>query len=339
MSILLLPLSWLYGAATWLRNWCYDYGVFPIERVGILVVSVGNLTAGGTGKTPFVEYLTRFYLSKKMKVAIVSRGYKRNTRGTVVASDGQSVTGTVDSVGDEPFQMARKFPEAVVIVDEQRARGARIAVERFGANVVLLDDGFQHRALARDVDIVLLDGSHDVRRERLLPAGRRRESVASLKRATVLAFSDAPVYTLPFNIPAITVRALATKLVFPVDGRECSLDEIAGKRCIAVAGIGNPSRFRKTLDSLGAQIDEFLAFPDHHQFTIGDCKRIHDAYENSGSETIVTTEKDVVRFLPICTRITFPMNSLCYVQIEATVSDGENILRQMLADASTRNPQ
>jgi len=153
------------------------------------VVSVGNITTGGTGKTPVVEWIVRHFLNQNLKVAVVSRGYRRTSRGTVVVSDGRSVLAAPDIGGDEAFQIARKFPAAIVVVDERRIRGARVALTNFGAKVVVLDDGFQHRSLHRTLDIVMVDAVPGLRRIRMLPAGLRREPVASLKRATIVVLS------------------------------------------------------------------------------------------------------------------------------------------------------
>lgn len=189
VQLMLLPFSWLYGLTMILRNWCFEVGVFHVEQVSVPVISVGNMTAGGTGKTPMVEYLIRFYLKAGNKVAVLSRGYQRDTNGTQIVSDGSNLEMTAEESGDEPYQIARKFPNVMVIVDEKRSRAAQIAINRFQPDVILLDDGFQHRGIERQLDIVMIDGRKALDRISLLPVGLRREPLSGLQRANLMAIS------------------------------------------------------------------------------------------------------------------------------------------------------
>ncbi|NOZ57407.1 MAG: tetraacyldisaccharide 4'-kinase, partial [Calditrichaeota bacterium] len=157
LGLPLLPLAWLYGLSVTAHETLYRHGVLKRERVGALVVSVGNVTVGGTGKTPFTAWLARELAARGAKVGIVSRGYGRKSRGLVVVSDGSRLLADVRQSGDEPRLLALKAPGVPVIVDENRARGCREAVRRFGCQILLLDDAFQHRRLHRDVDIVLVN--------------------------------------------------------------------------------------------------------------------------------------------------------------------------------------
>ncbi|MFH2004154.1 MAG: tetraacyldisaccharide 4'-kinase, partial [Bacteroidota bacterium] len=188
-KIFLLPLSFLYSIIIFIRNLFYDIRVFGVNRVNVPVISIGNLTAGGTGKTPVIEYLVNYFKRKNIKVAVISRGYKRNTKGTLVVSDGSSIIAKPEQAGDEPYQIAVRFQEAVVIVDENRFRGAKLAVEKYKPEVILLDDSFQHRRIHRDLDIVLIDVTKPPHKEYMLPAGLRREPLSSLKRTNVLLFT------------------------------------------------------------------------------------------------------------------------------------------------------
>jgi len=188
MRFVLLPLSWLYGLVVRLRNRLFDSRVLKSAAADVPVISVGNLTAGGTGKTPLVEYIAGHFLTQGRKVGIVSRGYGRASRGVVVVSDGSSLRADARAGGDEPVQMARKYPAAAVVVGEKRVEAARCAIE-LGAEVLLLDDAFQHRYLRRDVDILVLDSRKDIREEPLLPSGLRREPLSSLRRADLVVMS------------------------------------------------------------------------------------------------------------------------------------------------------
>ena len=180
------PISWLYGCGVVMRNVLYDRGFLHAEHVEVPVLSVGNITTGGTGKTPVVESIAKTFLKHGVRPAVVSRGYKRRTRGLVEVSDGAVVKTTAAECGDEPFLLATRIPRTVVVVDEQRVRGARYAAQKLGAQVMILDDGFQHRALYRNLNIVLIDASHPPFGMSMLPAGHRREPLRSLKRADVI---------------------------------------------------------------------------------------------------------------------------------------------------------
>ncbi|MBI4548355.1 MAG: tetraacyldisaccharide 4'-kinase [Ignavibacteriae bacterium] len=333
----LLPFSWMYGAIILIRNWCYDRNIFQIERVGVPVIAVGNLTTGGTGKTPFVEYLLKFLLDSKKKVAILSRGYKRSTRGTIVVSNGKTLAGTAETVGDEPYQIARKFPTAIVIVDERRSRAAKIAVEHHKAEIILLDDGFQHRSLGRDIDIVMIDGRTPLRSIPLLPAGLRREPLAALRRADLIVLSwmtDSNAQSRTdkhyASLPSMSVRFMPKRLYQISTGTLIPLSEVYGKTCIGFCGIGNPQSFRKTLEEIGLTIKEFLIFPDHYTYVHTDLKNIMMRRENSHAQMIVTTEKDAVRLLSTPQLALGGSEVFHYVEIETEVVEGENRLYELL---------
>jgi tetraacyldisaccharide 4'-kinase len=302
-GILLLPLAWVYGAAVWLRNWCYDRKLFAVERVPVPVIAVGNLTAGGNGKTPFTEYLVRYFLAKGKKVAVVSRGYRRMTKGCVTVSDGSGVVADVRDAGDEPWQIAKKFSGAVVIVDEEKARGARMAHERYGAGMILLDDGFQHRKLHRDLDIVMVDGGRRLKYERLLPAGRRREQLSSLRRADLVVFTHkwpAEGWTGErhrdrIDLPSIRMQLVPRRLVRLSDRAELPLEVLFRAPCVCFAGIAQPGNFLWTLMARGAEIKKSFVFPDHHWFTDAELDSVAAASAEVSARYIVTTEKDAVR--------------------------------------------
>ena len=172
-----------------IRNWLFDIGILKSVDVGVPVISVGNITAGGTGKTPIVENIAKIFIEQGKKVAIVSRGFGRASRGTVVVSDGKNILAKAKDAGDEPLYLAQRFNSVIVVVDEQRVRGAQLAVTKYGAEIILLDDGFQHRYLKRDIDIVLMDSQNSPFVTSLLPAGYRREPLRSLQRANAIIWT------------------------------------------------------------------------------------------------------------------------------------------------------
>ena len=331
---ILLPLALLYGVVVRLRNWFYDKGVLKIEHVEVPVISIGNMTAGGTGKTPFVEYLARYFSAKGILTAIISRGYRRSSEGTQIISDGRTVFGTSASSGDEPYQMARKLPGMIVIVDEDRVRGARCAIRRYHPDLILLDDGFQHRRLHRDIDIVLIDATIDLPRISFLPAGMRREPLASLRRASLLALTrvDATLPTWSGSLnkfssaPVIGVRFDPVRNFLVGSTTTNRNDGLGGRRCLAFCGIGNPMSFRRILEGMGLDVADFVSYSDHHRYSIEDFKYLKERFETTRAEIIITTEKDASRMSSSELPEFFPSHACYAVEIAATLTQGEETL-------------
>ena len=344
MRWLLLPCSWLYGLAVWLRNRFYDKGVFKVKRFNVAVISVGNLTAGGTGKTPFVEYLVRYCQSERKKVAVLSRGYKRSTSGTIVVSDGISIKSTPDHSGDEPYQIARRFPAAVVISDERRTRSATIALDQFHADVLVLDDGFQHRAINRNLDIVLVNGEQSLAHTPMLPAGNRREPLSSLRRADLVATTcvsgrpvDARAPGGPFPAQGVKLRFRPASLCRVFGEEVLDPGTVRGRPVVAFCGIANPRSFRRTLGEMGTDLRAEVSFPDHHWFAPRDLVRIRKLFEGSGASMILTTEKDEVRLSALPVEQSFRSLPLYFVRIEAEVVEGEMELHRLINSVIRRD--
>jgi tetraacyldisaccharide 4'-kinase len=291
-SGLLAPASWGYGAVVAARNRRYDGGGGLVERVPARVVSVGNLTVGGSGKTPFTLWLAQRLAARGRRVAIVARGYRKRRPGVVVVGrDGTPLVSARDG-GDEAVLLARRFAGPVV-VGEDRVAAAREACATFGAELIVLDDGFQHRRLGRDLDIVLL--ASDPSRERLLPAGPLREPASALARAGAIVTMDAADVAIgPPGRPRFRARTTATALVEVRDGQWCERDPgaIAGRDVLALAGIARPERFAASLRSLGARVRHAEYLDDHHAYDAGDLARVA-AWATRG--LVVTTEKDLVK--------------------------------------------
>ena len=309
----LSPLSGLYGAALAARARLYGSGRLRSERVSRPVVSVGNLTFGGTGKTPFVEFLARRLRFEGRRPAIVSRGYGRLSRGPVVVSDGNGPLVSADRGGDEPVAMARRLPAVPVVVAERRVEGARKAID-LGADLVLVDDGYQHLALRRDVDILLLDAADPFGGGHLPPSGALREPLSALRRADAFVFTrvdraspsgeareelrrrnpEAPVFTA-----RIRAAGLADDSGAPVVS-----PALTGRRFVAVCGIAHPQTFTASLRELELAPEEVLDFPDHHRYGRRDLARIRRVADRTGSTWIATTEKDAVK---LAGRTTLPI--------------------------------
>ncbi len=335
-SFLLIPVSWLYGALMSVRNWCYDYRIFHIEHSSVPVISVGNMTTGGTGKTPFVEYLLREFMNSDRRVAVISRGYKRRSKGTVVVSDGRAILADAANAGDEAFQTARKFPNVVVIVDERRPRAAALAVAKYHTEVIILDDGFQHRSLARDLDIIMIDGRMPLEKIHLLPSGMRREALSGLRRGDIVVTSEeyrakTEQNLLPLcDAPVISVRQSPVKFVRLFGIGEATPQSMLGRACTAVCGIGNPGAFRKTLQDLGMNIGQFIAFDDHHRYTTQDLDALHTMVGMSPAKLMVTTEKDAVKLQSAVIPPGVDAQEWYYLEIEAELVEGGKALRDRL---------
>lgn len=313
LLFLLIPLSWVYGVSVWIRNRFYALGLFKARRLPCRVISVGNITVGGTGKTPAVIALAKHLQNEKVRVAILLRGYKRHSRERVtIVSDGEKVCASLSESGDEAYMMARHLSGIPIVVSRQRYRAGQIAIGRFGVDVLLLDDGFQHRQLARDVDIVTVPAPSVIglqaapkNRERLLPAGTLRESRAALRRADVVLLTHTDTVDRPSHSKATLKRLAPNALIlesvhqpghfYPLASFKAPRTgamSIAGKRILAVCGIGNPEAFVETLMRCSAERVELLAYPDHHVYTEADLAHIDTVFQAAEADLIVTTQKD-----------------------------------------------
>ena len=293
-------LSAAYGAASaWRRGW---YARDPLRRHQLQqpVVSVGNLGVGGSGKTPIVEYIVRLLLDAGERPAILTRGYARRAPqdGATVVSDGEAVRATLDAAGDEPLMLARAVPRAIVVVGANRYVGGLLAERRLGATVHVLDDGFQHFELARDVDLLVASDEDLI--DRPLPAGRLREPLAAA------AAADAVLVTATYQTAAERIgRALNVPTVFRVTRTIGAPRMVTGpretvvvppeSRVFLVTGIARPERFAADIGAAGWQIAGELSFRDHHPFGAHDVKRIGAAARAARCAIVLTTEKDAVR--------------------------------------------
>lgn len=295
------------------RNLFYAVGFFVSRRLPVPVISVGNLSVGGTGKTPAVIYLARKLMEKGYRVAVVSRGYRRESAGTLVVSDGETIEASQRSAGDEPYLTARQLPGVAVVVDEIRYRGSMVAVGRFKPDVVILDDAFQHRALERDVDIVLLNSQDPPEAYRLLPYGKLREPWIHLRRADVIFWTKSNLVspdgrTGPhpavkgrashWGVPTFTSSMEPARLVEVRHNRTVPLSNIRNKKIFAFCGVADPHSFRQILQQCGGQMVGFEAFDDHHHYSRAEVQTLAARGKSLGAELIVTTEKDLFKVRP-----------------------------------------
>lgn len=310
-SLLLLPLSWLYRAVMAARRVFYEQGWLPSYRVSRPVIVVGNLTVGGTGKTPFVAWLAEKLTQRGLRVGILSRGYGSDSAAPRVVEPGSPW----QQVGDEPL-LLRQRTGCDVVVSVDRALGAQLLVQR-GADVVVCDDGLQHLRLARDLEIVVIDGARGFGNGRLLPAGPLREPASRAALANLVVINGRPEHASIARLPASgdlppVQMSLFAGRVLPVAGvrADRALESFRGQRVHAVAGIGNPWRFFAELRARGLDIVEH-AFPDHHPFTAADL-------DFGDAQAVLMTEKDAVK----CR--SFADARLWYVPVAARFSDAHS---------------
>jgi len=306
----LLPLSFLFGIVVGIRNKLFDWGILPSESFEVPVICVGNLTVGGTGKTPHTEYLVSI-LSKKYKVAILSRGYKRKTRGFLLADEKTGVR----EIGDEPYQIKQKFPDSIVAVCESRRVGIHKLLDIYPeTDVVLLDDAFQHRYVTPGLSILLMDYNRKIYEDKLLPAGRLREPLWAKERANIMIVTKSPVTTKPIDIRIIskylTLRPHQQLYfssitygqmhpVFPDRGgksRDLTSIDKTKESILLVTGIASTKKLITDLEQFAENIVE-LNFPDHHNFDKKDIALIEQKFQqiHGDKKLILVTEKDAVR--------------------------------------------
>jgi tetraacyldisaccharide 4'-kinase len=294
-------ISRLYGRLLEARARRYASGKRESHRLEHPVISVGNLTLGGTGKTPFVAHLARRLKFEGKRPAILSRGYGRISRGVVLVSEGSGPLVTPDIGGDEPVALAMRLPGVIIAVARRRVDAARMAA-RLGADVYLLDDGYQHLALERDVNLLLLDARDPFGGGRFPPRGRLREPLSALGRADAFVFTRARPETPTTEAVAVLRRWNGSAPIFTARLRGAGLYDDSGapleekalgqRRFLAVCGVAQPGGFASTLSELGLMPEQVLTFRDHHHYTARDLRRIERAAASTGASWIVTTEKD-----------------------------------------------
>ncbi|MFZ5517006.1 MAG: tetraacyldisaccharide 4'-kinase [Candidatus Zhuqueibacterota bacterium] len=341
----LYPFSLVYGLVVWLRNRCYDLGLFKTYRVEqCTVISVGNISVGGTGKTPVIQLLASLIKQRKKKVAVLSRGYGRQSKGTRIVSDGNKILGNARDCGDEPVLLAQRLEGVPVVVEGDRYKGAQFIVEQFSPDVILLDDAFQHRRLHRDFDIALVDARVGFGGEFLLPAGFLREPVSSLKRADLIWLTrtdqSGELTSIIGRIETVTKVAKiesvheATALVSCSTGEALSLSQLLNKRVLLFSGIGHPDSFELTVAGFKPNLVGHVRFSDHHRYRRSDIDMIVKMGETSEADFIVTTEKDFVKIVDWVQE--YPM--LYFVAISIKITGGTGLgtstLRELFIQTS-----
>jgi tetraacyldisaccharide 4'-kinase len=356
LRVILRGLSYVYAVVVEVRVFGYKHRIFRSKSLGCLVISVGNISVGGTGKTPVVEMIARQLISGGRKVAILSRGYKsrkskfqipksKNQDGITaktskykknkkeylprVVSDGREILLDVEFSGDEPYMLAEEVPQAVVLVDKDRVKAAKYAIKKYNIDTVILDDGYQYLRLSRQVNIVLIDCTNPFGRHKLLPRGILREPVKNLNRANIFFLTKTKgmdLYALKRKLNILNPKAeiietnhIPKFLNDVYSGNKRDLTWIAGKNIVCVSGIANPEGFERALIDLGANIVSTYRFPDHHKYSKEQIIEIIKCSHMQNAHALITTEKDAVRFPKIETSKEFPFY---YMRVEIEILSG-----------------
>ncbi len=344
----LKALSWIFGALVQLRLLLYKHRIIRASTLGCQVISVGNMTVGGTGKTPIVETFARSMLQKGRKVAILSRGYKsrktpflekilkKKERLPRVVSDGSRLLLNSDFAGDEPYMLASNLPNVVVLVDKDRVKSGKYAIRKFGCDTLVLDDGFQYLRLQQRLDIVLIDYTNPFGYNRVLPRGLLREPIRNLKRAGFIFITKCPpsgAQELKTTLRELNPHAEISecrhisKYLQDLYTRERSdLHSLKGKNVAAISGIAVPESFENGLRNVGAQIVHHAQYSDHYRYTQQDIIETINRSVEAGAELIVTTEKDAVRF-PRINRCDLPM---MFLRVEIEMLSGADAFNEWI---------
>ena len=339
-------LSWIFSGLVQIRIWLYKHRLLRENTLGCQVISVGNLTVGGTGKTPVVEVFARQLCKQGRKVAILSRGYKsrsvpfwekmwqRISNRSIeippkIVSDGKSLLLDSHSAGDEPYMLASNLPDVVVIVDKDRVKAGKYAIQKYGCDTLILDDGYQYLKLSNRLDIALVDRTNPYGGGYLLPRGLLREPIRNLKRAGFIFITKCDkidnkilknqLRKLNPNAEISECRHEAKYLKEIFGDDQFVLEKLEGMNIVSLSAIAVPESFENALKSFGANIVHNNRFADHHRYTQQEIINIINHAVKLGADAIVTTEKDAVRF-PFIERIDIP---LLYMRVEIEMITGE----------------
>ena len=334
---MLTPLSGLYGVAMKARRALFQSGLFRLNKVGAPVISVGNITTGGTGKTPLVAWIVRKLASRQKRVCILTRGYGRqHPSNRVLVSNGSEISSDAREAGDEPLLLAEKLKgEAAVICNVDRVAAARWAIANLGTDLIILDDGFQHVRLARDLNIVVVDATNPWGNGRLLPAGNLRESPDQLARADCIVITRADdltqsealkseIHQLSKGRPVLLSRMRIGGLrTLTSETKESSVsdDELRSAPVAAFCGVGNPESFFAQLRREGHQLCHIQAFPDHHYYTQEEINGLVSQSTERGAHALLTTAKDEVKLRSLSCEMP------CYVvDVTIEIQDEDKLL-------------
>ena len=324
--------SIFYRLGYYLKSFLYRSGVVKPKKLTARVISIGNITLGGTGKTPLVIYLSQRLKEKKLKGAILTRGYKRKKKKLTELTEENKNTTPWTEVGDEPYLLASRLYDVPVVVSKERSASGVYAEEKYQSEILVLDDGFQHWKLSRDLDIVVIDATNPFGNSKLFPAGILREPLSSLKRADIFVLTKTDQISNKENLirvlRAYNQDAPVIESVYKIKSIESLLDHslieekhVEGKKCLVFSGIGNPASFEKSLKLLNVEVLKHHKFPDHFFYQKKDILNLEKESQKLGADFMITTEKDSVR-IPMMSELIIPI----YVfKINLVITEGEEV--------------
>ncbi|MDX9703213.1 MAG: tetraacyldisaccharide 4'-kinase [Candidatus Auribacterota bacterium] len=362
VRILLSVSSVIFGWLVQVRLKLYKSGIFRTKSLGCRIVSIGNITVGGTGKTPAVELFARELQKEGRKVAVISRGYRSSSRFRIkrfvkkllllipkdkqikVVSDGKKIYLNSYLGGDEPYMLAKNLPGVVVAVDKDRIKAGQYVIEKYGVDTIVLDDGFQYLSLNPRYDVVLIDSTNPFGNGHLLPRGILRESLDNLSRANLfmltkvqpgqdLSLIKATIRQYNFKADFIECRHRAVSFVSIENGMEKPLSFIKNKRVGVVSAIADPAGFEKRVEELGGQVVGTCRFQDHHRFSVKELREIVEDFSSKDITVLISTEKDAVRFPKLSQNKSIQMY---YLRVEMEILSGEEDFKNCISNLSFR---
>jgi len=301
---ILFPLALFYWGVLFWRNLFYNIGFFVSNRLPCKVISVGNLTTGGTGKTPAVIFFAKWLQSKGYKAAVLSRGYGRKSKGLQLVTDGKSPARPWEKYGDEPTLMSLALNDVPIVVDEQRVRGGLFLCQKFNPDFIILDDGFQHRGLRRDLDIVLINSLDSRAEHKLLPYGLLREPWIHLRRADLMYFTKTNLKkpstylrskARGAKIPFYASNMKSGSALIGLKGNSLPLSTVAGQDVLALSAVADSKSFLNTIQAAGFKVLNSFDYTDHHIYDQTDMNKLVKKFNKSGASLVITTEKDLVK--------------------------------------------
>ena len=347
LLVLLKGLSFVFGAVVAIRGLLYDFGILRRYPLGIQVISIGNVTAGGTGKTPVTEIFARTLAAEGRKVAILSRGYRRKeaplwmrlftqvVSKPLVVSDGRRILLDAATGGDEPYMLASNLPGVAVVVDRDRVKAGRYAIKRLGCDTLILDDGFQYQKLRHSVEVVLVDSTNPFGNGNLLPRGILREPAKHLKRADIVFLTKCrgdvsavrdEVRRYNRKAEIVECNHVPKSLRDVWSREELPLSWLEGKTSCTLSGIASPKGFENSLRHLGAKVVWCERYADHHRYDASEVLYALNRTADMGADALVTTEKDAVRFPRLETA---PVKCL-YLRIAIEILSGKKSFKSII---------
>ena len=304
LRLFLYPLSFLYGLITTLRNYLYDTSISNVNKLPCKVISIGNITTGGSGKTPTVEFLALHLQSIGKNVGIISRGYGRSSKHVKLVTDGIDKPNSWEQYGDEAFLLSQNLNSIPIVVGESKYEAGLKITSEFDLDVIIIDDGFQHRSLYRDLDIALINSKDTQKTHKLLPIGNLREQINGLKRADLIIYTKTNLHNnLDYlnrllknvNVEKINSVLEAKSMLIGKDKQQLKQADLKSKNIYLLSAIGDNIGFKRTIEKIGANIVGHSKYIDHFKFKISDLQKAQKDAKKVGADYVITTEKDLVK--------------------------------------------